>query len=72
MRNQPALDVLLSKAENKYVVVLAAARRARNMVEEANHPGKDAPVKPVGAALNELANDQLIYYLKGNNNGETG
>ncbi|AGA70162.1 DNA-directed RNA polymerase subunit omega [Desulfitobacterium dichloroeliminans LMG P-21439] len=60
---QPSLDILLSKVDSKYTLVLAAAKRARNLMEEpefeANHPGE----KPVSIAFEEIAKGKYHFEL---------
>jgi DNA-directed RNA polymerase subunit omega len=58
---QPSLDRLISKVDSKYTLVVAAAKRAREIMEG------DAPMveirsnKPVTVALYEIANGKLGY-----------
>ncbi len=60
--NKPYIDDLLIKADSKYSLVIAAARRARQIVDG------DAPLipagefiaKPVTIALNEIMEDKII------------
>jgi len=62
--NKPYIDDLLKKADSKYSLVIAAARRARQIVEG------DAPLitvgefsnKPVTIALNEIIEDKIIIH----------
>lgn len=57
---KPSIDNLLAKVDNKYTLVLAAARRARNI--QANGQGvKNGEKKPVTMALDEILNDQLEF-----------
>ena len=57
---KPSIDQLLDKVDSKYTLVLAAARRARNI--QANGEGlKNGGKKPVTIALEEILNDQLEY-----------
>lgn len=55
----PALNTLIKKADNKYSLVLATAKRAREIIE-----GDDPLVKiridnPVTIATNEIAEDMV-------------
>ncbi len=56
---QPSFDLLLDKVESKYELVVAAAKRARVLTENA---GDDEfrSEKPVSIALMEVAQDKLI------------
>lgn len=57
---KPSIDKLLAKVDSKYTLVLAAARRARNI--QANGLGlKSGEKKPVTMALAEIINDQLEF-----------
>lgn len=57
---KPSIDQLLDKVDSKYTLVLAAARRARNI--QANGEGlKNGSKKPVTMALEEILNDQLEF-----------
>jgi len=57
---KPSIDQLLEKVDSKYTLVLAAARRARNI--QANGEGlKNSGMKPVTIALEEILNDQLEF-----------
>lgn len=69
MRNQPPLDQLLKRADSKYTVVLAVARRARKLVEDRNAPGRSGSFKPVGTALTELADGRLTYHFRDRETG---
>lgn len=59
---KPSIDNLLKKVDSKYTLVVAAARRARNI--QTNGPAenvKNRSRKPVTLALEEILNDQLEY-----------
>lgn len=56
---KPSIDSLLDKVDSKYTLVLAAARRARN-IQNSGGP-KTGEKKPVTTALEEILNDQLEY-----------
>jgi len=58
----PSIDDLLKKVDSKYTLVVASARRARNIQTEG--PGenvKNRAKKPVSIALEEILNDQLEF-----------
>lgn len=58
---QPSLDVLVKKVDSKYTLVVAAAKRAREIMDG------DAPMveirsnKPVTVALYELGEGKVGY-----------
>lgn len=59
---EPALNLLISKATNKYSLVIAAAKRAREIID-----GDDPLIKidnenPVSIATAEIAND-LVHCI---------
>ncbi len=58
---EPTLDELLEHVDSKYTMVVAAAKRARQLME--GHPSTIKPhsVKPVSVALEELAAGTLRY-----------
>lgn len=58
---QPSLDVLMSKVDSKYTLVVAAAKRARTLMEEANHEDLSKGVKPVSIALSEIAQGRFRF-----------
>lgn len=57
---KPSIDSLLDKVDSKYTLVLAAARRARN-IQASGHGLKSGEKKPVTMALDEIINDQLEF-----------
>lgn len=58
---QPSLDVMLNYVDSKYTLVVAAAKRAREITEGA-HPFVDVDsLKPVTVALREIANNKIKY-----------
>lgn len=59
---KPSIDNLLNKVDSKYTLVVASARRARNI--QANGYGENVKFrakKPVTIALEEILNDQLEF-----------
>lgn len=61
MLNQPPLDVLLEKADSRYTLVVAAAKRARQLVEGSPPLIKTNTDKPVTIALQEIGEDKIKY-----------
>lgn len=55
---RPTLDQLLARVNSKYALVVAAARRARILLDHPNDDPK-AQEKPVTKALEEIADGQL-------------
>jgi len=58
--NQPSLDILMSKVDSKYTLVVGAAKRARTLMTNSSvDEYKD--VKPVSRALEEIAQDKIGF-----------
>lgn len=61
MLNEPSLDELIKKADSRYTLVVAAAKRARILTEQ-NQQGVVGPTtKPVTQALEEIANNKVCF-----------
>ncbi|HEX6971844.1 MAG TPA: DNA-directed RNA polymerase subunit omega [Limnochordia bacterium] len=57
--NQPALDLLREKVDSRYTLVVAAAKRARQLLDGAPRLIDAGSDKPVTVAMHELAEDKL-------------
>ncbi|SDG11370.1 DNA-directed RNA polymerase subunit omega [Desulfosporosinus hippei] len=58
---QPSLDILMSKVDSKYTLVIVVAKRARQIMEEAKHEDLAKGVKPVSISLEEISQNDLSY-----------
>lgn len=58
---QPSLDVLMNHVDSKYTLVVAAAKRAREITEGSPKMVETDSYKPVSLALEEIANDKIAY-----------
>lgn len=58
---QPSLDILLSKVDSKYTLVVAAAKRARELMEQPEFEEVYQGEKPVSMALDEIANGKFRF-----------
>lgn len=58
--NLPPIDLLLTKVDSKYALVVLTAKRARVIAEEPADED-DKSIKPVSRALYEIANDKITY-----------
>ena len=58
---QPSIDELMKHADSKYTMVVAAAKRARQLQDGSPSSVKTKSNKPVTIALEELAAGQLEY-----------
>ena len=61
MMNQPPLEALREKVDSRYSLVAIAAKRARQLLEGAPRLVDIDSTKPVTVALQELAQDKLVF-----------
>lgn len=59
--NQPPIDVLREKVDSRYTLVVAAAKRARQLLDGAPRLYDVTSDKPVSVALWELGEDKLQF-----------
>ena len=58
---QPTIDSMMERVDSKYTLVIAAAKRARQLTAGAE-PLKDVPSnKPVSIALCEIGDGKIEY-----------
>lgn len=57
--NQPPIDELMKRVDNKYTLVLLTAKRARMLMEQNEKTAEKRMIKPVTEALNEIATGKL-------------
>lgn len=57
----PSLDGLLKKVDSKYTLVVAASRRARNIIDGSPPTVETVSTKPVTIALEEVSQGKLTY-----------
>lgn len=58
---QPSLDILMTKVDSKYTLVVAIAKRAREITEGENQLMPTKSKKPVTIAMCEIAADKIAY-----------
>ncbi|HWI55230.1 MAG TPA: DNA-directed RNA polymerase subunit omega [Desulfobacteria bacterium] len=58
---QPSLDALMSHVDSKYTLVVAAAKRARELTEGSHKLVESESYKPVTIALQEIAENKINY-----------
>ncbi len=58
--NKPSLDVLMKKVDSRYSLVVAAAKRARVLIESGETEERGAG-KPVSVALREIKEGDIYY-----------
>jgi DNA-directed RNA polymerase subunit omega len=59
--NEPTLDELMEKVDSRYTLVVITAKRARVLTERGSSKADEAAVKPVTAALKEIAHNKIRY-----------
>jgi DNA-directed RNA polymerase subunit omega len=57
----PTIKTLLDKVDSKYTLVVAVAKRARQIVDGQPKLTKIASNKPVTVAVNEIAEGKVTY-----------
>ena len=58
---EPTIDELLTKADSKYSLVCAAAKRAREIVDGSEALNTGGAKKPVTMALQEIGENKITY-----------
>jgi DNA-directed RNA polymerase subunit omega len=58
---EPALNSLLEKVDSRYTLVVATAKRARQLVDGSHKLTKCASEKPVTVAINEINENKITY-----------
>lgn len=57
----PSIGDLMNKVDSRYTLVVAAAKRARQIAEGAHKLTKCNSEKPVTVAINEINEDKITY-----------
>jgi DNA-directed RNA polymerase subunit omega len=57
----PSIDRLITKADSKYTLVIAAAKRARQLNENSRPLIESDLTKSVSVALEEIVQGKIIY-----------
>lgn len=57
----PSIDKLMTKVDSKYTLVIAAAKRARMLNENAMRLVETKSLKDVSIALEEIAEGKISY-----------
>ena len=57
----PAIGDLLEKVDSRYTLVVAAAKRARQIAEGSPKLTRCSSEKPVTIAINEINDDKVTY-----------
>lgn len=61
MMIEPTIDSLMEKVDSKYSLVVAAAKRARQIVDGAEPMERGSSNKPVSIALSEIGHDKIYF-----------
>lgn len=61
MMNQPPLDEIAKKADSRYTLVVAVAKRARQILNGEPARVEISSVKPVTVALHEIASEEIVW-----------
>jgi len=56
----PSLEELLDKTDSKYSLVVAAAKRARQIIESSGDSDQDKAMKAVSLSLADIASGRTI------------
>jgi DNA-directed RNA polymerase subunit omega len=60
---QPSIDELMKGLDSKYALVVAAAKRARQITDKAENkenPPQEEVLKPVSVALEEIGSGKIL------------
>lgn len=57
----PSINKIRTKADSRYTLVVLAAKRARDIIEEMPKLTEADVEKPVSIAANEIAEDLITY-----------
>jgi DNA-directed RNA polymerase subunit omega len=58
---EPSINSLMKKVDSRYTLVVAAAKRARQLTEGAAKLTICSSEKPVTVAVNEISEDKVTY-----------
>jgi DNA-directed RNA polymerase subunit omega len=58
---EPPINVLMDKVDSRYTLVVAAAKRARQLAEGAHKLTRNNSDKPVTLAINEISENKITY-----------
>lgn len=58
---EPPIKLLMDKVDSRYTLVVAAAKRARQLAEGAQKLTKFSSEKPVTLAIHEISENKITY-----------
>lgn len=56
----PSIDLLLTKVDSRYTLVVATAKRAREIMENEGTRQEDKAMKAVSTALDEIGSGRVL------------
>ena len=65
--NKPYIDSIATKSDSKYELIVAAAKRARQITNDEPELTRSGKINPVSQALHEIDEDKLTWETR---NGE--
>ena len=60
--NKPAIDEICEKVDSRYTLVVASAKRARELIDGAQPLVDPKERKPVSVAVDEINRGLLVYH----------
>ncbi len=60
----PSLESLLERADSQYSLVVATAKRARQINAQKDESGNDNSIRAVSLALEDILNDRITIEYK--------
>ena len=61
--NKPYIDSIITKSDSKYLLIVAAAKRARQITLAEPELTRSGKINPVSAALHEINDDELSWEI---------
>ena len=61
--NKPYIDSIITKSDSKYLLIVAAAKRARQITLLEPELTRSGKINPVSAALHEINDDELTWEI---------
>ncbi len=59
--NKPYIDSIATKSDSKYELIVAAAKRARQITTDEPELTRSGKINPVSQALHEIDDDKLTW-----------
>lgn len=62
--NKPYIDSIATKSDSKYELIVAAAKRARQITTDEPELTRSGKINPVSQALHEIDDDKLTWEIE--------